>query len=412
MRQTPSERIRATRNLKYLRTSNRAEVLRLLATEGSATRLTLAKRLGLTKMAVGMIASELQKAGLVGEHIEAAKLPVQSNNVRRHTAAAGRPAAMLTLLPDQITALGLYLSRDAINGVLADISGRIIRIWRLVLDTWTQPITPENYINQIRRLVRQMSDETKDCKVAGFGVSSIGPLDRRQGRLLAPPNFHDLADLPLRQILEETVDLPVFLDNDMNAAGLAEYLYGAGRSSGHMIYVGLTNGVGAGIIVNGQIFRGGSGFTGEIGHMSLQMDGPFCDCGHRGCLELYASIPVILRKAGRSSLDDLLRTAAGIQPDGIWRRELIDALGTALINLANLFDPDLILIGHEGSRLVPLIQADLQQKLDQGIFQRQSKHIPVQAAAFGSRTPLIGAAALVFQAVFQGELNPLPPEQV
>ncbi len=411
MKQTPSERTRAARNLKYLRTSNRAEVLRLLATEGAATRLALAKRLGLTKMAVGMIASELQKSGLVGECTGAAKLQGKTGGAGKQ-AASGRPAATLALLPDQITALGLYLSRDAIEGVWADISGRIIRVWRLALGDWTRPITPETYMRQIQRLVRQMADETKNGNVAGFGISSIGPLDRRQGRLLTPPNFYDLADLPLRRIVEETVDLPVFLENDMNAAGLAEYLYGAGRSSGHMIYVGLTNGVGAGIIVNGQIFLGGSGFTGEIGHMSLQMDGPLCSCGHRGCLELYASIPVILRQAGVPSLDDLLQTAAGVQADCAWRRGLIEALSAALINLANLFDPDLILIGHEGSCLVPLIRDDLQRKLNQSIFQRQSKHIPVQAAAFGSRTPLIGAAALVFQAVFQGELNPLPPEQV
>ena len=93
MKQPPSERIRAARNLKYLRLSNRAEVLRLLATEGAATRLTLAKRLGLTKMAVGMIASELQKAGLVGEHFGAAKSPDETGGAGKQ-AASGRPAAM------------------------------------------------------------------------------------------------------------------------------------------------------------------------------------------------------------------------------------------------------------------------------------------------------------------------------
>ncbi len=381
-----------THNLRYLRAMNRATILRRLATFGPATRGELAAQLGLTKMAISTITSEMLADGLIAESGSAVK-----------PAASGRHPSALALRPEAGLAIGLYLSRDAIEGVLCDLTGQICRVWQEPLDR-LQGNTA--YLAILDRMTDQILQDlaTEGRKAAGIGISCIGPLDVQAGRLLAPPNFRQIRDLPLAAHVQQKSGLPVYLDNDMNAAALAEQLYGAARSLQHIVYVGLTNGVGAGIITGGRIFRGGGGYGGEFGHTSICLDGPLCSCGHRGCLELYASIPVLLAQAGAASLDDLLQGAKSDSAAAAWRPRLIEVLALALTNLANLLDPDIILLGHQGVRLAPLLLPELEEDLNQRLFQRQSRRIPIRTAAFGEQTPLIGAACQVFQAIFRGDL--------
>lgn len=416
---------RKAKNLQYIRMANRAEVIRFLATQHEATRLALAEHLGLTKMAISNIVGEMLSEGLVIENAARTNLNIPDLNrhdltghdlngsVLNSRSLSGRKSTLVKLDTDKYMAVGVYISRDELQGVTADISGRIHKIWRQPLDMPDNGSSSKNrrkFIEGLFHMLDMIMADNEENRLPGhfmgIGVCSIGPLDLKQGILLAPPNFHGIEQIELLSLLGKRYQLPVKLDNDMNAAAWGEHLYGAGQNCQHVVYLGLTNGIGAGVISYGRILQGSEGFGGELGHMSIQMDGPLCSCGQRGCLELYISVPVLLRKTNSPDLETLILKSR--QNDSFrqsWLPAFRQAMATGLVNLANIFDPDIILIGHEGAALAELILSDLEEKTNQLAFQHRSKKIPVRLAQFGEKAPLIGAASLIFQAVFRGELG-------
>ena len=399
-----SESQRRTKNLKYLRISNRAEIIRSLAITGPISRIKLSRQLGLSKMAISAIVSEMIEEGLIMEQGTALPESRSPKSIPANsTGGAGRRPSMLAINKERINALGLYLSRDAIEGVLCDVSGKIIKTWISPLDEHTDT---DKYLAQLAEIIDSMLDQTKGFRIFGLGISCIGPVDIATGRLLSPANFHGIHDVDLTAFISGKCSLPIILDNDMNAAVQAEQLYGAAKNYRHVVYLGITNGIGAGIISYGRIFQGSSGFGGEIGHMSVNLDGPDCSCGNRGCLELYASIPVLLHQSGARTLQDMVDQAIK-DPSSAdrWQPRLMQALTTSLINTANIFDPEIILLGHQSIYLAPLLLPELENAINKHSIQRAIRNIPVRVAAFGEQSPLVGAAALIFQAVFRGELT-------
>src|SRR6266700_762613 len=156
--------------------------------------------------------------------------------------------------------------------------------------TGENPI-PERVIPRIFRLVQQALDEAHVSleQVAGIGIAAPGPLDSRTGIVYAPPNLPGWEQVPLRALFEERFKVPVFVENDANAAGLGEYLFGAGRGSQHMVYMTISTGIGGGVISDGRIIEGASGTGGELGHMTIDWHGERCNCGNIGCLERISS---------------------------------------------------------------------------------------------------------------------------
>ena len=397
------ESLRRTKNLKYLRISNRAEIIRSLIVSGPISRVELSRQLGLSKMAISAIVAEMIDEGLVKE--QGTSCPSRTAGAAGGSSlavTAGRRPSILTLQAQRINALGLYLSRDAIDGVLCDVSGKILMTWSFILNESTNSVS---YLNQIAEILNEMQAFAAGLPIIGIGISCIGPIDIVNGKLLSPSNFHGIHDLSLTSFISEKSGLPVILDNDMNAAVQAEQLYGAARNYRHVAYLGIVNGIGAGVISYGRIFQGSSGFGGELGHMSVNLDGPECFCGNRGCLELYASIPVLLKQSGAKNLPDMVAGAIDNPASAaLWLPRLIQALTTALVNIANIFDPEIILLGHQSIFLAPLLLPELENAVNRHMIQREIRHIPVRIAVFGEQSPLVGAAALVFQAVFRGEL--------
>ena len=194
----------------------------------------------------------------------------------------------------------------------------------------------------------------------------------------------------------------------MNAAALAERLYGVGRRLDHFLYIGLSDGVGAGIISGGRLYRDHNGFVGEIGHSSICFDGPLCGCGNRGCLELYVSIPVIcerLRASGAQSPapEDFEELAAQPAFAAIFR-DAAEKLSVAMVNMANLLDPQGIVIGHEGAFLPAFCLRQMESAVNQRILAAGFQHLSVKRSTFGGDAPLLGSACCVFQELFRGGL--------
>ncbi|GAC1381332.1 MAG: ROK family protein [Ktedonobacteraceae bacterium] len=170
--------------------------------------------------------------------------------------------------------------------------------------------TPERIIPRLYIAIQEALEKANTTleQIAGIGIAAPGPLDSKTGIIFAPPNLPGWDQVPLRNIFAEHYHVPIFVENDANAAGLGEYMFGAGRDCQDMVYMTISTGIGGSVITNGRIMEGASGTAAELGHMTIDWHGERCNCGNIGCLEHIASGTSIARKA-----NEAIRSGEGIE---------------------------------------------------------------------------------------------------
>ncbi len=305
----------------------------------------------------------------------------------------------------------------------------------------------EAVLLRIKEAIRQAASQAGVPleQVVGIGIGAPGPLDSRTGILFAPPNLRGWHNVPLRQLLYEEFNLPVYLGNDANLAGLGEHIYGAGRGVPDMIYVTVSTGIGGGVIIGGRVLEGVSGTAGEVGHMTIDIHGPRCNCGNIGCLEALASGTAIARYAaeaieaglgdkmlavarelaaqknpmvdlaGRSSLspqaervplppevevDAATVVEAARRGDDVAAeimRRAAENVGVGLVNLIHLFNPALIVIGGGVSKAGPLLFDPIERVVRERAMEVPRQAVRIVRAELGENVGLLGAAANVLQ---------------
>jgi predicted NBD/HSP70 family sugar kinase len=186
----------------------------------------------------------------------------------------------------------------------------------------------------------------------------------------------------------------------MKAAALAESYYGVGKAYQDFVYVGITHGIGAAVIAGGKLLAGNRGFSGELGHTTLYPNGEQCVCGNIGCAELYLSVPKVLEQAGLSSWDDFVFT-----PNTPAMQRFLSDLGILLTGVVNLFDPEAVVLGHEGALLSQKCYQTLQQILDKRTMTRQFKTVHIIPSALAQSITAQSGGALVFDRLFGGEFK-------
>ena len=270
-------------------------------------------------------------------------------------------------------------------------------------------------------VVRQMLDACAELRaeagpLAGCGVAAPGPLDLERGISLFPTTLHGWRDVPLRGLLREGLGLPVWLENDANAAALGELRFGAGRGLRHLVYVTVSTGIGGGVIVDGRILHGHRGLAAEIGHMTIRANGPACSCGNIGCWEALASGSALDRRAAglvACGTPTLMASLAGNSPATarIAQRAaqagdtaalaLLDdeaaLLGEGIANLLHLYAPEIVVIGGGVAACLPLMQSRI-VAVARTRAMPPYRDIPISAAALGRHAGLVGAASVVFAA--------------
>ena len=383
-------------NNNHLKTKNRGTVLRLIA-NGQCSRTDIAGRMGLTKMAISKIVGELIEDRLLTE------LPSDASS------AVGRTPVLLDISPLAPLSMGVYISRNGVTALICDLKLHIFFSKTLPFKNETPKSFRDKIFTVCDAVFSFYKDRFPGNRLLGIGVSSISPLDPFNGVILNPTNFY-VSDFPIGKALKERYNCPVLLDNDMNASALAENLYGVGRERDSFLYLGITNGVGSGAVMNGRLFSGDSITVGEIGHTCINFDGPLCSCGNRGCLELYADMTVILKRLKSASGEerlcpaDILRLAAVPSCDEVLC-DVMNKLSVALINAVNLLDPKCVIIGHEGAFLPDRYLAMLEEKVNSGILAAQYKTVKVMRSTFFDRAPHLGSACLLFDRLFNGEMK-------
>ncbi|MET9511580.1 ROK family transcriptional regulator [Streptomyces flavidovirens] len=356
-------------NLPALRNHNAALVLDLLRTAGEAgiSRLELAERTGLTPQAVSKITARLRAEGLAAE-------------AGHRPSTGGKPRTVLRLVPDAGYAVGLHLDRDELTAVLVDLAGTTVETRRAPLDLGAgAEVVLEAASREVAALGFPPPASSGRQRLLGVGVAAPGPLDHRRGVLHRVTGFPQWDGFALRDVLSERLGLPVVLDKDTNAAALGLALR-ARPAGGSFAYLHLGTGLGAGLVLGGALYRGARTGAGEFGHQTLQLDGPPCSCGGRGCIEALC-----LAAVARGDIAEAARL-----------------LGTGAANLVGLLDIDRVLLGGR----VVAAQEDLFVRGVRAVLAELARRegsgpaVPVAAAGGDGRAVADGAAQLVLAPVF------------
>ena len=268
----------------------------------------------------------------------------------------------------------------------------------------------ENLLSGLCQAMLGLLDKRKISKknVSGVGIGAPGPVDSKNGIVHYFPNLKGWRNVPLKKIIQERLGLPVFIDNDANLMCLAEARSGAAKGKRNVVCLTLGTGVGAGIILEGQLYRGASLVAGEIGHIPLNESGPRCNCGGIACLERYIGNRYILEKArsafgGEISLErlSLFARQGNVKAQGIWQ-EAARHLGICLSGIVNFLNPQAIVIGGGVSGAGRFILDTVRKVIKTRSMPVQAKTVKILKAKLGSDAGIIGAAFLVKEALIRG----------
>jgi glucokinase len=277
---------------------------------------------------------------------------------------------------------------------------------------------PEDGVRRTVGMVEDVQRATGGRELAGIGIGCTGPVDRIAGTVHNPYTLPTWDDFPLTDCLTETLDVPAVMENDAHVGALGEHWRGAGRGTRHMIYVTVGTGVGGGLILDGALYTGATGTAGEIGHHSVDLNGPVCYCGSRGCVELYTAAPALVRRAREraeaepsliprlvggdlGALDPELIARAAREGDGLANdiiHEAARALGAGLANLAVVLVPEVIVLGGGVMRSFDLFRPTIQEIIEGLLFPLGD--LRIVPAQLGMNAGVIGAARAVLDRCF------------
>lgn len=273
-------------------------------------------------------------------------------------------------------------------------------------DGWQKVV--QRLIQNIERL--QEIAIQKGLSVAAVGVGAPGVIQVDKGIVVKSPNFPDWNNLPLKKELEKALNMPVFIENDANAAALGEQWLGAGRDINSMILLTLGTGVGGGIVLNNQIWQGADGMAGEIGHMTLIPDGRLCGCGNTGCLEMYASARGIVQSYREAVNSSGIAMVTELSSEQIYQaarngdtvalkvmKDMGRMLGIGIASLINIFNPQMIVLGGGVKEAWQLFINATQEEVMRRAFKVPAERTKIVPSLLGDDAGMVGAAAIAMQ---------------
>jgi predicted NBD/HSP70 family sugar kinase len=359
---------------------------------GSVSRADIARQTGLARSTVSSLVTDLQTAGLVVEST--------SHNGRDHASSkGGRPPVLLRLNPAAGAVLGIHFDHRFVRVAVAELDHRILAEEVRELDVDHDAASTFDVAAELAEHTVARSG-VKIERLLGAGVAVPGPIDHETGVVGSTTIMPGWVGLDVAAELERRLNLPVHIDNDANLGALAESVLGAGRDVSEMVYVMLSSGIGAGLVLGGRLHRGARGTAGEIGHVLVNEQGPICRCGNRGCLETYA---------GASALCDLLRASHGeLTPermielaqegDPACRRVIGDSariVGQVVAALCNQLNPERVVVGGTVSPAGELVLEPMRDVVRRYAIPAAADDAEVVQGALGERAELLGALILV-----------------
>ncbi len=397
-------------NVSTIKSHNLRAVLLMLLRNEYISRVRLAQLTGLSSTTITNLVSELLDQGIVAEE------GVEQLARRR---GAGRPRTALRLVPEARYAVGIHIGVGSVRVGVVDLRAHLVNLLSLAhpLERPPEDVLTETAV-LVNRAVTQSSVNPQE--VVGVGVGASGLVNPHTGINVVAPNL-GWRDVPIRDWFSERLELPVCVDNNVRAMALGEAMFGTGRDVYALAFVYARIGVGAGFVVDGQLYRGGGAGAGEIGHTTIIPDGgELCRCGNTGCLETLVSEPTIIRLAKELARQDEHGTLAANLQDmeeatieqvfaaaragDTATRAMLDErahyMGIALANLVNVFNPELIVLGGIFTQGPDLLLPPIESTMRQRAFANLGERVRLQTTSFGREAGVIGAAALALNAFF------------
>lgn len=377
------------RNSKWMRSYNRALILRLIRLHQPVSRVELAKKTSLTKPTISNIVNELKEEGLINER----ELGVSSG---------GRRPIMLELAASDRFVIGIDATQRKLHGVVTNIHGELLD------EAWHDERfdTNEEFIDAIVALYITLNDRTEG-DVIGLGVSVHGMVEAGDGVVLFAPRFH-LHDIPLKRELEKRLGQHVFVENDVRTLALGELYFGEAIGIEEFFYVYAGYGIGGAYVHAGELIDGEHHIAGEIGHMRIMLDGPICSCGNRGCLEAVAGERAILNEARQLAhdltLDDLRDSVSSNQDVQKLYERAGEYIGIATLNMIHLLNPGRILLGGPLFNYAPDVVTNIQERVAQTALTLDARQTDIRVVPWDVSQGALGAAALITNEMF-GEIQ-------
>lgn len=386
-------------NSKTMLKTNRLSVLKVLARDRIFTRVQISKLVGLKQATITKIIDEMEALGIIYEtgSIEGEK---------------GRRSIGLRLRSEKMKILAVRISRDYYQLGVFDISGKLYSVEDRIY------VRNESILDIIKRLKDDIEKTTHaDSSILAIGIAVPGPYLREKGKIAILADYKGWEQIDFHKEFMRAFSVPVIIDHDANAGALAEWQYGSSPKKGVLLHIIVGSGLGAGLIENGKLVTGHKGVAGEIGHMSIEHDGPLCSCGNRGCFRLYATMPAFVRKT-REGLgehpESCLNALENISSDDIFRgaesgdaycisavKKLGYFIGAGIVNTVYIYDANHVVISGKivsgGELLMGFVKDTMKERLLPELYE----DVVLEYSRYGKDTILYGAAVMASNLVFQ-----------
>jgi len=367
-----------------VRSQNRALVINLLRTSGPLSRADIAKRTGLAPSALTRLMRILIEEGVVEE-------------VGKADSSGGRPATLVGLNRRHASSLGIKIERRRILAARVDLAGAIT-------GRAESPIDDPPNAEQTLEAVCELAENLLADRILGIGVCVSGFVEPLTGTNLFSPILK-WDNVPILDVLTEHFDVAVHVENDVNALALGECWYGAGRRHRNFVCITVGEGIGAGVVIGGEVYHGAHGGAGELGHITIDPNGPVCRCRERGCLEVYASDRFLEEEAGRLGFSSIGEMIAAARDGSSEAREAFAQMGKNLgigaKNLVNLLNPEAIVVGGERMDEHDLFFDAFVDEVCRHSFPAEAAQLEIVPAQLGPDGFLIGAATLATAEFFR-----------
>lgn len=369
-----------------LRVANQRRVLETMRTLGTTTQATIARETALAPSTVSSIVHEMVTAGVLA----------------MDPSHGGRRGQLVRFSGDAGFVVGLDVGHRHLTVAVADLNQNVKARQRFELPrghSVTEVLDTADFtlVSMVRKL------KLSRAKLLAAGLTLPAPVDLEGRVVSAGAILPAWADTDVRASASIRLGIPVTVENDANAGAVGEFAQGRGRGVQNMAYIKVSHGVGAGLILNGRLFRGATGSAGELGHMTLDEQGAVCRCGNRGCLETFISSEAVLGLLGTTRGPDFTvadLVDAALAGDVGCARVIGDTgrtLGTTVANLCNIINPELVVVGGELARAGDLMLGPLREIVSRYGVQGCTRDLTISAAELGPEAHLTGALIMALE---------------
>ena len=395
--------MKKTWNQHQVKKENKSLILETIIKNSPISRADIANQTGLNKGTVSSLVNDLLVEELIHE-----SGPGKSSGGRRP----------VMLLFNQLAgcSIGIDLGVNYLLGVLTDLNGNILHQKNIKFNNLTYEEIIDHLFKVIDLLVKAAPSTPYGIIGIGIGVPGIV---RKDGEILLAPNLN-WKNVQLKSIIEETYNVPVIIENEANAGAYGEKKFGVGKNFNNIVYVSVGIGIGVGLILNRKLYKGNSGFSGEMGHMTININGDKCRCGNIGCWELYASEQALVKNAENLgikpvadeelSLESLIRLAENEDENTInLFAQIGDHIGVGINSIINTFNPEQIIIGNRMASARQWVSKSLKTRIINQAMDFHQQDINLNFSKLTTHSSALGAAAFSIENFFQNEIreNPL-----